>query len=109
FHLSHHYAVAAQEPDLVITRPAGSLPFAIFFYFLFVLLTLGFSSAALIETGVFCGYLFYECIHYSAHHFQPTSPIGPFLRSYRLPDPHVWPNRRFGVTSPVWDKRFGTS
>src|SRR5262250_26520 len=57
FHLSHHEAVLTHSPDLVITRPAGSLPFAILFYFLFALLTWSFSAAALIQTGVFIGYL----------------------------------------------------
>jgi sterol desaturase/sphingolipid hydroxylase (fatty acid hydroxylase superfamily) len=108
FHLSHHEAVAAHGPDLVITRPAGSLPFAILFYFLFALLSLSFSAAALIETGVFAGYLFYECVHYSVHHFQPKSRLGQLLRNYHLQHHLVCPDRRFGVTSPLWDRVFGT-
>lgn len=108
FHLSHHDAVIAHEPDFVITRPAGSLPFAILFYFLFALITLSFSAAALIEAGVFVGYLFYEFVHYTVHHSQPKNRIGQFLRNYHLQHHLVRPDRRFGVTSPLWDWAFRT-
>ena len=108
FHLSHHEAVMNHEPDNVITRPAGSLPFALIFYFIFALVMWSFSVAALIETGVFAGYLFYECVHYGVHHFQPKSRLGKFFRNYHLQHHLVRPDRRFGVTSPLWDWAFRT-
>ncbi|MCB1214914.1 MAG: sterol desaturase family protein, partial [Deltaproteobacteria bacterium] len=82
FHLSHHQAVAVQEPDVVITRPAGSLPFAIVFYFLFALMTWSFSAAALIEVGIFAGYLAYVLFYFCAHHFSPKTRWGKFLKNY---------------------------
>ena len=108
FHLSHHEAVVAREPDIVITRPAGSLPFAILFYFLFALLSWSYSAAALIEAGVFAGYLLYEACHYGAHHFQPRHRIVKYLKNYHLQHHFRCPNRRFGVTTPLWDLIFQT-
>jgi Sterol desaturase len=108
FHISHHEAVLDHGADLVITRPAGSLPFAIVFYFIFALLSQSFSIAALVMTGAFLGYLGYECVHYTVHHFQPKSRLGAYLRRYHLQHHLRFPNRRFGVTSPLWDWVFGT-
>ncbi len=108
FHMSHHHAVENHEPDIVITRPAGSLPFALLFYLLFSLLTLSFSAAALIMTGVFVGYLFYESAHYSAHHFYPKGTLGKSLKHYHLQHHLKNPTRQFGVTSPLWDFIFRT-
>lgn len=108
FHLSHHQAVAVHEADIVITRPAGSVPFAIFFYFLFSLVTWSFSAGALIEVGAFIGYLAYEGVHYGVHHFTPKTQLGQFLKTYHFQHHLHCPKSRFGVTSPFWDVVFGT-
>ena len=108
FHLSHHHAVVTGEPDVVITRPAGSLPFAILFFFLFALLSWSFSAAALIETGVFVGYLLYEATHYGAHHFHPRHRFLRYLKNYHLQHHFRDSSRSFGVTSPIWDRIFKT-
>ena len=108
FHLSHHEAVVTGEPDIVITRPAGSLPFALLFFFLFSLLCWSFSEAALVESGIFFGYLGYEAAHYGAHHFQPRHRLTRYLKNYHLQHHLRFPNRHFGVTSPLWDRVFGT-
>lgn len=108
FHLSHHEAVLTHDVDFIITRPAGSLPFAVFFYGVFSCVTFSFSASALIITGVSLGYLAYEGAHYAAHRFQPKNPIGRFLRRYHLQHHFGRPGRRFGVTSPLWDLVFGT-
>jgi len=108
FHLSHHEAVAAKEPDIVITRPAGSLPFALLFYFVFALLSLSFSKAALLEAGAFFGYLLYEGVHYGAHHFQAHNRLTRYWKNYHLQHHFRHPKGCFGVTSPVWDWVFRT-
>jgi len=109
FHMSHHHAIARGETDFVITRPAGSLPFAIVFYLLFSLLLWSFSAAALLMTGVFVGYLLYEYAHYAAHRFQPSGRFAKFLKNYHLQHHFMEGEGKYGVTSPVWDKIFGSA
>ncbi len=59
--------------------------------------------------GFVFGYICYDMIHYSIHHF-PT-PKQPALRAIwvsHLKHHFKNPHRSFGVTTPVWDYVFGT-
>ncbi|MFO1519114.1 MAG: sterol desaturase family protein [bacterium] len=105
-HLAHHKTV--DTADLIIAPPISSLTFGTLVYFVFALFTFSFSAAALLETGVLIGYLFYEWCHYGAHRFQINSRIGKYLKQYHLRHHFKEPHRAYGVTSPLWDMVFRT-
>lgn len=59
--------------------------------------------------GFTLGYLTYDMIHYSIHHFKKPAPkwLGNLWKSHL--DHHFRDsNKGFGVSSPVWDKIIGT-
>lgn len=55
----------------------------------------------------FLGYLCYDYIHYSIHHFVPKTAVGRYLRRSHLIH-HAHADFRFGVSSPLWDILLGT-
>ncbi len=105
-HLAHHKT--ADTEDLILAPPISSLFFGTLVYFSFVLLTWSFSASALLEAGVFLGYLAYEWAHFSAHRFKPKGRVGKYLKHYHLHHHFKEPHRHFGVTSPLWDYVFQT-
>ena len=58
--------------------------------------------------GFSLGYLIYDLTHYATHHFAMRSGYLKYLRRYHMMHHFKTPNARFGVSSPVWDKVFGT-
>ncbi len=54
------------------------------------------------------GYLCYDYIHFSVHHFKPRTRLGKFLKQSHMQHHYVSPNSRWGVSSPIWDYVFGT-
>jgi dihydroceramide fatty acyl 2-hydroxylase len=105
-HMEHH--AHTMQGDLIVAPPASCLILATLFYFLFALMTWSFSAAALIESGLFVGFIAYEWVHYGAHRFLPKSALGKYLRKYHLQHHHKDPDRQFGVTTPIWDIVFRT-
>jgi len=68
-------------------------------------------GAVLVEpyfAGFLVGYLCYDYIHFSVHHFKPKTKIGKFLKQSHMHHHFVSPNARWGVSSPIWDYVFGT-
>ena len=60
-------------------------------------------------TGFTAGYITYDMIHYSIHHFQPPGPT--WVKSiwvHHLAHHYRDANMGFGVSSPVWDSAFRT-
>jgi sterol desaturase/sphingolipid hydroxylase (fatty acid hydroxylase superfamily) len=106
FHTKHH--AKSDQEDLIVAPPVLTLAFAIVLYFLFSLVTWSFSTAALIESGLFVGFIVYEWAHYGAHRFIPKSKIGKYLRKYHLQHHFRNPDRQYGVTNPFWDIVFQT-
>jgi len=58
--------------------------------------------------GFIVGYLIYDYIHYSTHHFPMRNPLAKFIKHYHLKHHYTKDGGRFGVSSPVWDWVFGT-
>jgi sterol desaturase/sphingolipid hydroxylase (fatty acid hydroxylase superfamily) len=54
------------------------------------------------------GYLCYDYIHYSVHHFTPRTSVGKFIKQYHMLHHFASPEARWGVSSPLWDYVFGT-
>lgn len=106
-HMAHHRST--DEKDLIIAPPFVSLVFGALVYLLFAALFQSWSLAALLESGLLVGYVFYEWVHYGTHRFRPKSRAGKFLQQNHLRHHFKKPNGVFGVTSPLWDYIFKTN
>ena len=58
--------------------------------------------------GLVIGYVAYDLTHYATHHFKVRWAVFQYIRRYHLHHHTQTPEKRFGVTSPVWDIVFGT-
>ncbi len=93
----------------LVAPPLLSWPLAAIVIVLYVS-AFGRDAGLALFAGTATGYIAYDWIHYYTHHFRPRNPVGRFLRRYHMlhhfDDEN--PNRRFGVSSPLWDFVFGT-
>lgn len=90
-----------RDSTRLVMAPAVSIPLGVLFYFLFVFLFGVYAHAA--YAGIVFGYLCYDGIHFSVHHFPMRSPILAFLKEYHLRHHYQQPSACFGVSSPLWD------
>ncbi len=105
-----------QDPYRLVMPPAVSLTLAVLFYGLFqaagLLGALAFGASASWATGAYAGfvmgYVVYDCTHYILHHWKPRGAWMTELRKHHLAHHHSAPERKFGVSSMVWDRVFGT-
>jgi sterol desaturase/sphingolipid hydroxylase (fatty acid hydroxylase superfamily) len=95
------------DPLRLVMPPIISLPLAILFYSLFVLI-LGKSLAPSLMAGFTLGYLIYDISHYAIHHFNIKGSYFGWIREHHLRHHFSDPERGFGVSSPFWDVVFGT-
>jgi len=58
--------------------------------------------------GMVLGYVWYDLTHYYLHHAAPTTAFGKWLRRYHLVHHFQTPDRRYGITTPLWDFVFRT-
>lgn len=96
----------------LVMPPILSVPLAFAFYGLFhlvvaVLLGLPLWVAPLFS-GFIAGYIAYDMLHYSEHHLAMRWGILKYLKRYHLLHHFKTPDDRFGITSPLWDRVFGT-
>lgn len=91
----------------LVMPPGASIPLAIIFFGLFVLI-FGTPLAYPLYAGLLIGYLIYDYTHYYLHHFVPKSKFGKRLREQHMR--HHFQDHRFGfgVSSPIWDAVFRT-
>ena len=110
FHGVHH--AQPQSKTRLVMPPLVSIPLALVFYGAFYLilgLLLGASHwIAPLFSGLIAGYLTYDMIHYSMHHFPMNRGYFRFVKIYHMNHHFKTPDRRFGVSSPLWDVVFGT-
>jgi sterol desaturase/sphingolipid hydroxylase (fatty acid hydroxylase superfamily) len=110
FHGVHH--AQPQCKTRLVMPPVVSLPLALLFYGLFVLVfgvLLGAPNwVSPLVIGFLVGYLAYDLTHYATHHFAMRSGYLKYLKRYHMQHHYKTPEKRFGVTSPVWDSVFGT-
>jgi dihydroceramide fatty acyl 2-hydroxylase len=99
-HYVHH-----REPRAVFTigawLPAAVLWSAGIAFF-------GMNTGMIFATGVVAGFITYEAIHYRIHFSRPRNSIEHYLRTRHLMHHQAAHNGWFGVTSPLWDRIFGT-
>lgn len=110
FHGIHH-----EQPRIktrLVMPPAVSIPLALIFYGLFYWV---FVYVLKIPTwlpsvfaGFILGYIAYDMIHYSTHHIPMKKGYFRMVRQQHMHHHFQTPDRRFGVSSPLWDYVFGT-
>ncbi len=101
-----HHADPVDPTRLVMSPVAGAV-LAVIFYAIFRPIF----GPMLVEpffAFFVIGYLCYDYIHYSVHHFKPRSRIGTYLKQSHMMHHYVSQESRWGVSSPLWDWVFGT-
>ena len=71
-------------------------------------LLFGWSRPMVFVSGVLAGFIAYEAIHYRFHFSRPASDLERRLRARHLAHHFRAPEQIHGVTSPLWDRVFGT-
>ncbi len=110
FHGIHH--AQPQIKTRLVMPPVVSIPLAAIFYGLFVLLFNVIFKIPLwvapVFSGFIIGYLVYDLTHYATHHFPMRSGYAKFIKRYHMQHHYKTPDKRFGVSSPLWDMVFST-
>ncbi len=110
FHGIHH--LQPQCKTRLVMPPAVSIPLALLFYAAFHLILatlLGIPHwVAPTFAGFVVGYLIYDMTHYATHHFPMRWGVLKYLKRHHMQHHYKTPDRRFGVSSPLWDIVFGT-
>jgi sterol desaturase/sphingolipid hydroxylase (fatty acid hydroxylase superfamily) len=110
FHGVHH--AQPQMKTRLVMPPVVSIPLALIFYGLFYLLfTVLFQAPHWVSpvfSGFIIGYLVYDLTHYATHHFPMRKGYLKFIKRYHMQHHYKTPDKRFGVSSPLWDKVFNT-
>jgi dihydroceramide fatty acyl 2-hydroxylase len=96
------------DPMRLVMPPSVSIPLALAFLGLFVLV-LGTPTAFALAAGFYCGYLIYDMTHYHMHHHRSRTRLGKFLREQHMRHHFQDDTRGFGVSAPFWDVVFGTA
>ena len=91
----------------LVMPPSVSIPLAILFYGLFLLI-LGPVSVFSFFAGFLLGYLAYDMIHYATHHAPLNGGLGLLLKHHHMKHHYQTDTLGYGVSSPLWDYVFGT-
>jgi sterol desaturase/sphingolipid hydroxylase (fatty acid hydroxylase superfamily) len=95
------------DPRRLVLPPAFSIPLALLFLGLFVLV-LGTPLAWPFAAGFYLGYVLYDTVHFALHHSVPKGRIGRRLRELHMRHHFEDHERGFGVSAPWWDIVFRT-
>jgi sterol desaturase/sphingolipid hydroxylase (fatty acid hydroxylase superfamily) len=96
------------DPLRLVMPPSVSIPLALAFYGLFVVV-LGGATAPAFASGFLAGYLAYDVLHYHVHHHVPRTRLGRRLRELHMRHHFQDDTRGFGVSAPWWDVVFRTT
>ena len=111
FHGVHH--AQPMSKTRLVMPPAVSIPLAFLFFAIFYLvIVVLFRMPHWLRpafAGFAIGYLTYDTLHYSMHHFKMQRGYGQFIRKYHMRHHVQTPDKRFGVSSPLWDFVFATA
>jgi sterol desaturase/sphingolipid hydroxylase (fatty acid hydroxylase superfamily) len=109
-HGVHHHQ--PRSKTRLVMPPVMSIPLAALFYGLFyavVALLIGAPHwVAPLFAGFICGYIAYDMLHYAIHHFSWKSKYYRVIRKHHMAHHFKTPERRFGVSSVLWDQVFKT-
>ena len=105
FHGVHHDY--PRDSKRLVMAPVVSIPLALLFYAGFYPL-LGETRVAPFFAGFIFGYLCYDMIHYATHHFSIKSRFGLWLKHHHMLHHYQDEEKRYGVSTPLWDFVFRT-
>ncbi len=100
-----HHAHPDDPGRLVMPPTLGLILAAPFFLFFRALLGSSFAPAL---GGFYFGYLMYDMTHYAVHHWPIPGKIFNAVRKHHMLHHFATPDRRFGVSTPLWDFIFKT-
>jgi sterol desaturase/sphingolipid hydroxylase (fatty acid hydroxylase superfamily) len=110
FHGVHH--AQPQQKTRLVMPPAVAIPLAAIFYGIYHLFFAVILKApqwvAPVFSAFIIGYLIYDLTHYATHHFPMRSGYAKYIKRYHMQHHYKTPNKRFGVSSPLWDMVFNT-
>jgi dihydroceramide fatty acyl 2-hydroxylase len=110
FHGIHH--AQPQIKTRLVMPPVVAIPLALVFFGLFTLVFAVILKVphwvGPIFSGFITGYLIYDLTHYATHHFPMRKGWLKFVKRYHMQHHYKTPDKRFGVSSPLWDIVFGT-
>ena len=96
------------DPMRLVMPPSVSVPLALAFYGLFVLV-LGTPPAYVFAAGFLIGYLLYDMTHFHVHHHKARTRLERKPRERHMRHHFQDDTRGFGVSAPFWDYVFGTA
>lgn len=105
-HLMHHADVTYFSPaskKLLTAAAATALAFPA------ASAATGRRAATAFTVGMVGTYFAYEVAHRRVHTHPPATAYGRWMRRNHLAHHFAGPTRNHGVTSPVWDRAFGTA
>lgn len=73
-----------------------------------LLIGFGTTPATAFICGLMGGFVMYEAVHYRLHFVSPANRYEEWLRTRHLAHHLVTNDRCLGITSPLWDRVFGT-
>ena len=110
FHGVHH--AQPQCKTRLVMPPVVSIPGALLIFILFNLVIGSLLGApqwvAPIFSGFTLGYLVYDMVHYATHHLPMYGQVMKYLKRYHMLHHFKTPEKRYGVSSPLWDFVFRT-
>ncbi|MCC6620582.1 MAG: sterol desaturase family protein [Deltaproteobacteria bacterium] len=104
-HGIHH--VYPNDKGRQVMPPGASLVVAIPMYFICVGL-FGYGLGLAFYGGFVGGYVWYDTTHFWTHVGKARSRWGKYLKQHHMRHHFESHERRFGVSTPLWDKVFGT-
>jgi len=110
FHGVHH--AQPQCKTRLVMPPLVSIPGAILFYgLIYLIFGVVFQVPfwiAPVMFGSLIGYLFYDLAHYATHHSPMRAGYGRIIKRNHMIHHYKTPDKRFGVSSTLWDYVFLT-
>lgn len=104
FHGVHHDY--PNDAARLVMPPSASVPLALAVYAL--LLPVPAATRDALFSGLLTGYLAYDMLHYAVHHARLRQPALKWLKRHHMRHHFNEPDRRYGVSTPLWDWVFGT-
>ena len=95
------------DPRRLVLPPALSIPLALLFLGLFVIV-LGTPLAWAVAAGFYLGYVIYDSLHFALHHTHPKGESAAGSASCTCATTSRTTRRGFGVSAPWWDIVFNT-
>lgn len=95
------------DPTRLVMPPVVSITLGTLIFFI-ILMALPNTWGEPFFAFIVLGYLWYDYTHYYIHHAKPKSRLGQALKRYHMLHHYQSHDRRFGVSSPLWDLVFRT-